>query len=184
MRTYDKNFDCQNKAKKTVKLSKYKLLFVLFLLFTLSGTGYSQSLPLHQIDLKGLNGERTTMDKIIPEGRKVILSFWATWCGPCKKEMDAIQKVYASWQEKYNVTLIAISIDDARTAGRVKATALQKNWPFEVYQDVESQSKQVFNFENIPFTAVLNSEGKLVYTHIGYSNGDEDILEKKLKDID
>jgi len=184
MRTFDKNIDCENKAKKPVKLSKHKLLFIFFILFALSGTGYGQTLPLHQIDLKGLNGERTTMEKIIPEGKIVILSFWATWCGPCKKEMDAIQKIYSHWQEKYNVALIAISIDDARTAGRVKATVLQKNWPYEVYQDVEGQSKQVFNFENIPFTAVLDSDGKLVYTHIGYSSGDEDLLEKKLAEID
>ena len=167
-----------------MKHSNFKLLFIFLALFSMWEAGYSQTLPLHQIDLKDLNGERTTMEKIIPEGKNVILSFWATWCGPCKKEMDAIQKVYDSWQEKYNVTLIAISLDDARTAGRVKATALQKNWPFKVYQDIESQSKQVFNFENIPFTAVLDSKGKLVYTHIGYSNGDENILEKKLAEID
>lgn len=146
--------------------------------------GFSQSLPLHQIDLKGLSGERTTMDQIIPEGKKVILSFWATWCGPCKKELDAISEKYDEWQDQHNVTLIAISTDDARTASRVKSTVLQNDWPFEVYQDIEGQTKQVFNFTSIPFTAVLDSKGKLVYTHIGYNSGDEDILEKKLAEIE
>ncbi len=144
------------------------------------GWSYGQSLPLHQIDLKGMKGERTTMDKILPEGKNVILSFWATWCGPCKKELDAIQEKYEAWQNKYNVELIAISTDNARTAGRVKAMVKQYKWPYAVYQDMEDQSKQIFNYESIPFTAVLDAQGNLVYTHIGYSNGDEKLLEKAL----
>ncbi len=157
-----------------------KLLLSCILSFFILGWLHSQSLPLHQIDLKDLKGERITMDKILPEGKNVILSFWATWCGPCKKELDAIKSHYEEWQNKYNVALIAISTDNARTAGRVKATVMQYKWPYEVYQDTESQSKQVFNFESIPFTAILDSKGNLVYSHIGYSNGDEQLLEKEL----
>lgn len=157
-----------------------KLILSCIISIFILGSGHSQSLPLHQIDLKGLKGERTTMDKIIPEGKNVILSFWATWCGPCKKELDAIKIQYEEWQKKYNVILIAISTDNARTAGRVKATVMQYKWPYEVYQDTESQSRQVFNFESIPFTAVLDTKGNLVYSHIGYSNGDEMLLEKEL----
>lgn len=163
----------------------YKLFLGLVPLLFFAGIPFvqSQTLPLHQIDLKGLKGDRTTMDQIIPNGKNVIISFWATWCGPCKKELDAIQSHYTDWQEKYNVELIAISTDDARTAARVKAMVLQKKWPYEVYQDVKGQSRQVFNYESIPFTAILNSKGQLVYTHIGYSNGDEAELEKELSKL-
>lgn len=157
-----------------------KLLLSCILSVFILGSVYAQSLPLHQIDLKGLKGQRTTMDKVLPEGKNVILSFWATWCGPCKKELDAIESKYEEWQNKYNVELIAISTDNARTAGRVKATVMQYKWPYEVYQDTESASKQVFNFQSIPFTAVLDARGNLVYTHIGYSSGDEKLLEKEL----
>jgi len=160
-----------------------KVLLTFFISILFMVWGYSQTLPLHQIDLKGLKGERTTMQNIIPEGKNVILSFWATWCGPCKKELDAIKGQYEEWQEKYNVEIIAISTDDARTAGRVKATVLQKKWPYAVYQDVESQSKQIFNFQTVPFTALLDSKGNVVYTHIGYSNGDENELIKELTKI-
>ena len=160
-----------------------KIIFTCLITTLFVVCGHTQSLPMHQIDLKGLKGERTTMEEIIPEGKNVILSFWATWCGPCKKELDAIKTQYAEWQEKYNVTLIAISTDNARTAGRVRATVMHKKWPYEVYQDVEGQSKQVFNFQTVPFTALLDDEGNLIYTHIGYSSGDEKELEHELEKI-
>ncbi|HLU94552.1 MAG TPA: TlpA disulfide reductase family protein [Membranihabitans sp.] len=161
-----------------------RILLLFTLLFTAINWGNGQSLPLHQIDLKGLTGEHTTLDQVIPKGKKVVLSFWATWCAPCKKELDAITPLYADWQDKYDVTVIAISTDDARTAGRVKSTVLQKKWPFEVYQDIEGQTKQVFNFSSIPFTAVLDSKGNLAYTHIGYKSGDEKKLAEKLSEIE
>lgn len=153
------------------------------ILLTLTWT-HAQNLPLHQIDLKTMTGERTTMDQIMPKGKKVIVSFWATWCAPCKKELDAITGRYADWQQDYNVALLAISTDDARTASRVKSTVLQKKWPFEVYHDIEAKTKQIFNFSSIPFTAVFDSNGNLVYTHVGYKSGDEEKLAEKLAGID
>lgn len=157
---------------------KIQLLFFLFIIIPLFG--FSQSPQLQQIELKSMSGERTTMETVVPKGKPVILSFWATWCAPCKKELDAISGLYSDWQNKYDVTLLAISTDDARTAGRLKSTVAQKNWPFEVYHDTEGQSRQVFSFSSIPFTVVLDNTGKVVYSHIGYSSGDENKLEELL----
>ena len=158
-------------------------VFLLPFLVSLSGAN-AQSLPLQQIDLKSLSGERMTMDQVIPQGKKVIVSFWATWCAPCKKELDAITKLYPEWQEKYNVSLIAVSTDDARTASRIKSTVAQQKWPFEVYHDMEGKTKQVFNFTSIPFTAVFDSKGNLAYTHVGYKSGDEVKLAEKLAEME
>ena len=160
-----------------------RFTIVLFVLFFSHHISTAQNLPLKQIELKSLSGERMTMDQVIPKGQHIILSFWATWCAPCKKELDAITKIYDEWQEKYNVTLLAISTDDPRTAGRIKSTVSQQKWPFEVYHDTDSKSKQIFNFSSIPFTAVLDSEGNLVYTHVGYQSGDENKLAEKLAEL-
>ncbi|WP_236975344.1 TlpA family protein disulfide reductase [Membranihabitans maritimus] len=143
----------------------------------------AQSSAFNHLQLKDLKGSRTTLEKSLPEDKYVILSFWATWCGPCKKELDAIKNNYADWQEKYNVELYAISTDDARTAGRVKSMVAQKKWPYEVLLDPEGQSKQIFNFQSIPFTVLLNKDREIVYSRIGYSNGDENKIEEKLAEL-
>ncbi|WP_236969797.1 TlpA family protein disulfide reductase [Membranihabitans marinus] len=153
--------------------------FIFFIPFFVVG----QNLPLHQIQLKDIKGSRTTLQNALPKQKNIIISYWATWCGPCKKELDALKTNYAEWQDKYEVELLAISTDDARSAGKVRAMIQQRKWPYTIYIDTESTSKQVFNFETIPFTVVLDKTGNMVYSHIGYSNGDEAKLEAALQEI-
>lgn len=143
----------------------------------------SQNLPLHQIQLKDIKGSRTTLQNILPKDKNIIISYWATWCGPCKKELDVFKNLYPDLTESYDVEILAISTDDARSAGKVRSTVHQRKWPFVIYTDVEGSSKQVFNFETIPFTVLLDKEGNIAYSHIGYAHGDEEKLIDVLKSL-
>lgn len=133
------------------------------------------------ITIKTLEGESVQTSVIQNDGKPVILSFWATWCKPCNKEFNAISEVYEDWQEETGVKLVAISIDDARSAGRVKPHVDGNGWPFEVYLDQNQDFKRAMNVVNVPHTFVLNGKGEIIWQHTSYVDGSEDELLEVVK---
>ena len=103
----------------------------------------------------------------------VIVSFWATWCKPCQNELDALAEIEDIWADKLRV--VAISIDDARSASKVRSTVKAKMWPYEVYTDENSTLAKSLNISTIPFVMIV-SGGKTVYSHTGYTPGSERLL--------
>lgn len=113
-----------------------------------------------------------------------IVSFWATWCGPCIKELDAISENYEDWSAETGVEVIAISIDDSRTTRRVKPMVNGKDWGFEIVLDENQDLKRKFNVINPPHSFIIK-DGKIVYESNGYNPGDEDYLyEQLLKSVE
>ena len=68
---------------------------------------------LPQITLKSIDGKSVRLDTISNNEKPIIVSFFATWCKPCNRELSAINEVYDEWQKETGVKLIAISIDQA-----------------------------------------------------------------------
>ena len=89
------------------------------------------------------------------EGNVIILNIWATWCKPCKQELENIHEVYEDWQEETNVKLIAISIDDARNTSKIKPLVNAKGWEYEVYQDSNREFATKMGVNPIPHTFLL-----------------------------
>ena len=88
-----------------------KKIFFFFLFCSVSIINYGQ---LPNINLKDVNGNTQNLSKFSNNGKPVIISFWATWCKPCKAELNTIAEEYDDWVDETGVQLIAISIDDAR----------------------------------------------------------------------
>ena len=154
------------------KISIFTLLFASF-------TAFSQK-ALPSIDIKTLEGKTINSQNLGKSGKVTVLSFWATWCAPCKKEMDEIAPKYSEWQKKYNMELIAVTIDNAQSLPKVKPLAAQKGWKYTVLSDVNSQFLQNLGGQSVPYTVLLDKNGSIVYTHNGYKPGDELELEKKI----
>lgn len=151
-------------------------VFVAFVL--LSFVGYAQKLP--NVTLKDLDGKSVNMSKYNNSDKPIIVSFWATWCGPCIKELTAINEVYASWQKETGVELVAVSIDDSRTKARVKPQVIGKSWKYTVVLDENQELKRALNVGNVPYTMVLY-KGKVVYSHSSYTPGIENEIYKQVK---
>ena len=132
------------------------------------------------VKLKDINGKEVDLQALAKQGKPVIFSFWATWCIPCKAELTNMNEVIDEWKKKYNVELVAISIDDARNAMKVKPYVDGKKWSFTVLLDVNQEVKRTLNITNVPYTILVDKTGKIVYRHVGYTEGDEQILEAKL----
>ena len=113
-----------------------KKLFLFLAAFAATCGLVAQNAKLPEnIALKDIDGQSVQSSVIQNGGKPIILSFWATWCKPCNLELDAIKEVYEDWQEETGVKLVAVSIDDARSAARVRPWVNGKDWPYEVFLD-------------------------------------------------
>ena len=158
------------------KLVSLLTISVLLLSFSIIGNK-----TIAKANVKTLNGKTINTSTFNNDGKPMVISFWATWCSPCKKELNAIAEVYEDWQEETGVKLIAISIDDARNKHKVKPYVNSKAWDFEVYLDENQDFKRAMNVNNVPYTFLVDGNGKIVYEHNNYVPGDEDELLKKIK---
>lgn len=132
------------------------------------------------IDIKTLDGKTVNIQDYVGKGKITVISFWATWCSPCKRELDAINEIYPDWQEEFDVELIAITIDDARALAKVPAIIETKGWEYTVLSDAKEDLKKALNFQTVPQTFLVDQEGNIVFTHSGYSPGDEIELEEEI----
>lgn len=177
---------------------KKSLLFSLFALFIASTSfGFAhENFPtdpikkdktvlrtLPDVTIKTLDGKSVKIRDYADNGKITILSFWATWCSPCKRELDAISELYPDWIEAYDVELIAITTDNARALSKVKPMIAQKGWEFEILSDSKQELQRALNFQAIPQTFVINQAGEIISQHEGYTPGDEYELEDKIKKL-
>lgn len=133
--------------------------------------------------IKTLKGETVAFNTIPKKGRVTVVSFWATWCIPCKKEINNLAEVMPEWKKTLDFDLVTVSLDDTRNLAKVKSYVNASKWDFETYIDPNNDLKQALNFQSIPFSIIVNQNGEIVYTHQGYVEGDEFILRDKLKEV-
>lgn len=128
---------------------------------------------LPTIDIKDVSGNPYNTSKINNDGKPIIISFWATWCKPCIKELTAMAEVYSEWQEETGVKIYAVSIDDARSSSQVKPLVNGKNWDYTVLLDPNGDFKRAMNVGPIPHTFLINGKGEIVWQHTSFSEGGE-----------
>jgi cytochrome c biogenesis protein CcmG/thiol:disulfide interchange protein DsbE len=159
-----------------------KLIITFFTLLTVNLVfGQEQKQTLPDISLKDINGKLVNVSDYSKKGKIVIVSFWATWCTPCKKELNNINELYEEWKTKYDVIVVAVTIDNARNVMKVKPYVDGQAWPFDILLDVNSDMMRAMNVVNPPHTFLLDKTGNIVYSHTGYLEGDEFTLEEKMK---
>ena len=129
------------------------------------------------IKVKSLDGKSVNVQDYVGKGKVTVVSFWATWCSPCKRELDAIAEIYPDWQDAYDIDFLAITIDDARGFAKVPAMVASKGWEYTILADTKQELQRALNFQSVPQTFVLDETGKIIYTHSGYNPGDENELE-------
>ena len=89
---------------------------------------------LPSVKLVDMKGKAVNTAELTANG-PVIISFWATWCAPCKKELNTVNELYADWVEETGVTLVAVAIDDEKTKSQVPVYVNGKAWDYVVLMD-------------------------------------------------
>ncbi len=157
-----------------------RITLVLFLLL-LNVCAASAQLPA--IQLKDINGKSLNVSELTKKGNPVILSFFATWCKPCQRELNTISEVYEDWQEETGVELIAVSIDQGQDVAKVKPLADGAGWDFTVLLDPGNDLKRAMGVTVIPHVFLLDGQGNIVSSHIGYTEGGDAVLIEEVRKL-
>ncbi len=161
------------------------LLFVFTLVVGVNAQEKRHTLPkkkVASVNLMDIDGNEVNTGNFGFDG-PVIISFWATWCSPCKRELNTIHDLYIDWQDETGVTLVAVSIDDERTKNSVPMYVNGKGWEYLVLLDPNGDFKRAMGVNNVPHTFLLDTDGNIVYSHNNYAPGDEDELYEHLLEL-
>lgn len=140
-----------------------------------------QTLP--SVMVKKSDGSQVNIQDYGKTGKITVISFWATWCSPCIKELNNILDLYEDWQKKYGCEVVAVTIDDARTSPKVMPFVKGQGWPYTILFDENKDLARALNVNNPPQTLLLDQNGNIVYVHNGYTEGSELELEAEIKKL-
>ena len=161
-------------------MKKSVLIFVVAFAFSL----LPAQAQLPAVTLKTMDGKEVRTDTLSNGGKPFIIDFFATWCKPCNRELDAISEVYDEWKEETGVKIFAVSIDQAQNINKVKPLVNNHGWEYEVLLDPNGDFKRALGCQMIPYVLIVNGNGEIVYKHNGYTDGAEEELIEKVLEIE
>ena len=154
-----------------------KKIFVLLCLAFAVSTASAQQLP--DVKVENAQGKVVSIRDLV-QGKPMIISYWSIACKPCIQELNAINDSLAEWREEADLTVVAVSVDDARLKASAKAIASSRGWEFVCVYDENQELKRAMNVSLTPQSFVVDAEGNIVYSHSGYTPGSEQLLFDKV----
>ncbi|MFT4578608.1 MAG: peroxiredoxin [Nitrospinales bacterium] len=170
------------KENNSTHLKKHGLLYLLFVV-VLAVIAYRIQLSPNQ--KTALNQERPEVGHPAPDftlrnlqgnleglidhkDKVIVLNFWATWCAPCLEEMPAFEKLYRRYRSQ-GVTVLAVSLDKGNIS-KVKDFVDANNLTFPVLIDSDGAAEKLYPSFTIPFTYVIDKEGRVAARVDGAKN--------------
>lgn len=157
-----------------------RIFCAILLLCSFIGSTFAQ---LPSVQLKDIDGNTIDTATLQNDGKPFIISFFATWCKPCNRELKAISEVYPDWQDETGVRVIAISIDEAQNAQKVKPLVDSYGWEYQVLLDPNSDFKRAMGVNLIPHVFIIDGNGKIAESRSGYTEGGEQHLIEKVREL-
>lgn len=159
-----------------------RYLIVLAAVLATAVMGFAQS-KMPNCQLKDINGKSVNVSQLDNDGNPIIVCFFATWCKPCQRELQAIHDVYPDWQDETGVKVVAVSIDQAQNIQKVKPLVDSNGWEYEVLLDPNGDFKRAMGVNMIPHVFIVDGEGKIVESRSGYTEGGETHLIEKVREL-
>lgn len=153
-----------------------KIFATLLFIFAFLFAALDLSAQLPSVQLKDTQGRTVNSANLSNGGKPFAISFFATWCKPCMRELRAISEVYPDWQDETGMKMYIVSIDDAQDTNKVKPLVDSEGWEYEVLLDANKDFYRALGLQSVPHSIVVDGKGRIVYTHSGYTDGSESEL--------
>ena len=168
---------------KNARCIFFRLWLSLFILcsFCFSALAEEKGSQAPDFALENLKGKKVELKELLKQG-PVLISFWATWCKPCIKELNELQKVYKQYKEE-GFEILAIDVDGPRSFSKVKSMVKGLKWDFPVLWDKSKKTYRSYHVLGIPHTVLIDKSQNVRYTHTTYRPGDEEVIKKKIEEL-
>lgn len=150
-----------------------KLLFVFLFIATILNAQEKLDLKLNSI-----NNEELQLKTLYSNG-PLIVNFWATWCQPCRAEIPHLNKLLQKYSER-GLSIIGINQDSQKSVSKVKSFVSAQKIEYPIVLDTNNEIFNRLNGQVLPYSLLINKEGKVVFKHTGYNAGDERKLEDEI----
>jgi peroxiredoxin len=128
--------------------------------------------------LRTLNGPNMRLQE--QRGKVVLVNFWATWCGPCRKEMPHLNRISDKYKSA-GLAMMGVNVDeDVRKAAEV-AGKLAVSFP--VLLDTDKAVSKLYDLNAMPSTMVIDRSGRVRYLHRGYQDGYENQYDQQIREL-
>ncbi|MBS1552747.1 MAG: TlpA family protein disulfide reductase [Bacteroidetes bacterium] len=158
-------------------MKKVFICIVLLSFFSLKSYGQTYS----DFTLQDLEGNEIKLSKLLEKG-PVMISFWATWCSPCKEEMKKMYPVYEKYKDN-GFTYLAVNQDNQKSISKVKSFIKANGYTFPVVLDPDKSVFESYSGLGIPYSLLISKDRKIISKHLGYVTGDEIKIESEIKSV-
>ncbi|MEO6694110.1 MAG: TlpA disulfide reductase family protein [Ignavibacteria bacterium] len=156
-----------------------KLLVIFLFTILLPLKSFSQS--YNDFTLSDLDGNEVSLSKLLEKG-PVMISFWATWCSPCKEEMKKIYPVYEKYKDQ-GFTYLAVNQDNQKSISKVKSFINANGYSFPVVLDPDKKIFEAYSGIGMPYSLIISKNKNIFAKHLGYVTGDEVKIEEEIKEV-
>ena len=168
-------------------MNHFILAIILSSLLTLSAKAFAISDSVKVVEsmnfgVTDVNGEETTFKSFLGKG-PLLVNFWALWCEPCKQEMKAFMGLSEKFKQK-GVSMVSINTDKVKSVAKVRAWVKSQGITQPMLVDPDGNiARDQFSMESLPYSLLLRPDGTVYKKHIGFTAGDEVVIEKELDEL-
>ena len=150
------------------------------LILAVSAVGllWAQTNQVPSVSVQLMDGRKVALRELHARG-PLVIDFWALWCAPCLKAMRHLD----AFQDRYGprgLTVLAVNLDTERSRSKVRSYVKSRGYDFQVALDPSNDVYRRFNGNALPYTLLIDREGRIIYRHTGYLPGDEEYLEREI----
>ncbi|MDP2173630.1 MAG: TlpA disulfide reductase family protein [Candidatus Cloacimonadaceae bacterium] len=142
-----------------------KVSLILITLCLIAGFAFAEAMP--DFRLPDINNKNVTLADLLGKG-PILMDFWADYCTPCKNSMPYLNELALKYD---SLTVVLVSIDAPKGVNKAKNYLKSKNFKFVTLFDSEKTLAKKLNVTNPPHTFILDKEGTIVYSHLGFEPG-------------